>query len=98
VSAAGSSNQPRGPERVERRWSRGPWGIQIETWRLVETRTLPTESACLPLSVLFDDEGEHGAVPCPRNDQADTLETPPDDEITREHPAAYVHYETTEES
>ena len=96
MSAAGSSNQPRGPERVERRWSRGPWGIQIETWRLVETRTLPSESASLPLSVLFDDEGEHGAVPSTRDDQADTLETPPDNEMTGEHPAPYVNGEAEE--
>jgi hypothetical protein len=89
VSAADASQpRPHAADPVERRWSRGPWGIKIETWRLVETRTLPTESACLPLSVLFDDDGgERGAIPCAANDQADTLETPPDDEVTRELPS-----------
>ena len=64
--------------------SRRPGGIEVQTWRLVETRMLPQESAQLPLAVLFDDEGEAGAVPFASNDLADTLETPPGDEITRE--------------
>jgi hypothetical protein len=83
VSAA-SVTVSRIPAPVERRWSRRPGGIEVQTWRLVETRMLPQESAQLPLAVLFDDDGEAGAVPIASNDQADTLETPPGDEITRE--------------
>lgn len=85
MSAAGVPS-PRFPGPVERRWSRRPGGIEIQTWRLVESRMLPRESAQLPLAVLFDDEGEAGALPVALNDQADTLETPPGDEITRESP------------
>jgi hypothetical protein len=86
---------PSTPKKVERRWSRLPWGIEIQTWRLVETRTLPAESASLPLSSLFDDDAELGAVPSAHDDQADTLESPPGEDITRETVApAYIDYET----
>jgi hypothetical protein len=96
MSAAGIT-PPSTPKKVERRWSRLPWGIEIQTWRLVETRTLPAESASLPLSSLFDDDAELGAVPCAHSDQADTLESPPGDDITRENVAsACVNYETEE--
>lgn len=85
--------------QIERRCCRTPWGIKIETWRLVESRTLPTESARLPFSVLFDEGAEMGAVPCATNDQADTLESPPDSEVTREHPAPpHADYQAEEES
>jgi hypothetical protein len=96
MSAAGI-NSPSAPKKVERRWSRLPWGIEIQTWRLVETRTLPAESVSLPLSVLFDDDAELGAVPCAHNDQADTLEWPPSEDITHENLAPpYAGYETEE--
>ena len=98
MSAAGIT-PPSTPKKVERRWSRLPWGIEIQTWRLVETRMLPAESASLPLSALFDDDPDVGAVPCAANDQADTLETPPDENITAEHVApAYASYDTEEKS
>lgn len=82
--SAASVTVSRLPAPVERRWSRRPGGIEVQTWRLVETRLLPQESAQLPLAVLFDDDGEAGAVPTASNDQSDTLETPPGDEITVE--------------
>jgi len=96
MSAAGI-NPPSAPRKLERRWSRLPWGIEIQTWRLVETRTLPAEAEGLPLSALFDDDPDLGAVPSAHNDQADTLESPPGEDITRENVApAYVDYETEE--
>jgi hypothetical protein len=83
--------------QIERSCCRTPVGIKIETWRLVESRTLPTESVRLPFSVLFDENTEMGAVPCVPNGQADTLESPPDSDVTRENPAApYAHYEAGE--
>ena len=96
MSAAGIT-PPSAPKKVERRWSRLPWGIEIQTWRLVETRTLPAESASLPLSALLDDDPDLGAVPCAHNDQADTLETPPGEDVTRENNIApYAGYDTEE--
>lgn len=72
--------------RVERRCRQTPWGIKIETWRLVDTRTLPAESARLPFSLLFHETAgtEVGAVPVAANDQADTLEAVVDGDITAE--------------
>lgn len=88
--------------RVERRCRQTPWGIKIETWRLVDTRTLPSESARLPFSVLFEETAaasELGAVPFAANDQADTLRFAVDGDVTVENPApAYPAYETKEES
>lgn len=84
--------------QIERRCCRTPWGIKIETWRLVESRTLPTESARLPFSVLFDEGAEMGAVPCAANDQADTLESPPDSDVTSENPAPLYADNESEES
>ncbi len=77
------------PKRLERRWSRLPWGIEIQTWRLVQTRTLPAESASLPLAAIFpdDDEAELGAIPADVNEDADTLESSPEGDITQESPA-----------
>jgi hypothetical protein len=76
MTASGNSPPGSAPTSVERRARRLPWGIEVQTWRLVETRTLPTESARLPLSLLFEEEADRGAVPCTQNDQADTLESP----------------------
>jgi hypothetical protein len=87
MSAAGARALASKP--IERRWSRHPWGIEIQTWRLVETRTLPAESTSLPLSALFDDEVEVGAVPSAQNDDADTLETPVEDVTRENHIAPY---------
>lgn len=87
--------------RVERRCRQTPWGIKIETWRLVDTRTLPVESARLPFSVLFEEAAgaEIGALPCALNDQAVTLEAPLDGDETNENPApAYAAYELEEKS
>ena len=39
-----------------------------------------------------------GAVPCATNDQADTLESPPDAEVTRENPAPPYADHQAEES
>jgi hypothetical protein len=85
------------PKKVERRWSKLPWGIEIQTWQLVQTRTLPVESASLPLATLFadDQDTELGAVPSEPNDQADTLESGPEADGTRENPApSYDAYKT----
>jgi hypothetical protein len=89
VSAAAVPPPPAPPKRVERRWSRLPWGIEIQTWQLVRTRTLPAESESLPLAAIFadDEEAELGAVPMDVNDQADTLESSPEGDITQESPA-----------
>jgi hypothetical protein len=86
------------PKKVERRWSRLPWGIEIQTWQLVQTRTLPAESASLPLAAIFadDEEGELGAIPTDANDQADTLESTPEGDITEESPAPSYHTAETE--
>jgi len=48
MSAAGVA-PPVPHTRVERRCRQTPWGIKIETWRLVDTRTLPAESVRLSL-------------------------------------------------
>lgn len=87
MSVAGIT-PPRAPPSIERRWSRRPGGIEIQTWRLIETRMLPEEAEHLPLAVLFDDDGAQGSVPAALLDEADTLETPPGDQIARADPAA----------
>jgi hypothetical protein len=101
MSAAGVV-LPRLPHaRVERRCRQTPWGIKIETWRLVDTRTLPAESARLPFSVLFEEtaSAEVGAIPSAPNDDAVTLEAPVDDDVTNENPApAYAGHETGDKS
>jgi hypothetical protein len=101
MSAAG--DVPSGPHtRVERRCRQTPWGIRIETWRLVDTRTLPAESARLPFSVLFEgpaDATELGAVPSASDDQADTLRLPIDGDVTVEDPpSAYASSKAEEQS
>ncbi|HVZ88936.1 MAG TPA: hypothetical protein VHG72_18350 [Polyangia bacterium] len=87
--------------RVERRCRQTPAGIKIETWRLVDTRTLPAESAGLPFSVLFEeavDVTELGAVPSASNDQADTLRLPVDGDVTVENPPpAYASSDSKEQ-
>lgn len=84
MTTSGNSRPARAPSSLERRARRLPWGIEVQTWRLVETRTLPTESARLPLSLLFDEDTDRGAIPCAPNNLADTLELPAE-EITREN-------------
>ena len=96
MTASGNTPPGSAPTNVERRARRLPWGIEVQTWRLVETRTLPTESARLPLSLLFEDDADRGAVPCAPNDQADTLESPTE-EITQENvPPDYAGYDPEE--
>jgi len=88
----------RGPERrIERRTRLQSWGIEIETWQLVGTRTLPSECARLPLSTIFADP-DQGATPAALTDDDDTLETPIG-EITRENEIApdYVDLGVTSE-
>jgi hypothetical protein len=101
MSAAGVA-PPVPHTRVERRCRQTPWGIKIETWRLVDTRMLPAESARLPFSVLFEepaDATELGAVPSASNDQADTLRLPIDGDVTVEDPPpAYASTEAKEQS
>lgn len=82
--------------RIERRTRLQSWGIEIETWQLVGTRTLPRECARLPLSTIFADPDE-GATPAALTDD-DTLETPIG-EITRENEVApdYLDLEVTAE-
>jgi hypothetical protein len=98
VSAAAVPSPTAPPRKLERRWSRLPWGIEIQTWRLVHTRTLPAESASLPLAAIFadDEEAELGAIPMDANDQADTLESSPEGDITEESPAPSYHADETE--
>jgi hypothetical protein len=72
--------------RIERRTRVQTWGIEIETWQLVGTRTLPPECARLPLSTIFADP-DKGAMPAALTDDDDTLETPIG-EITRENEVA----------
>ena len=81
--------------RIERRTRLQSWGIEIETWQLLATRTLPTECARLPLSTIFDDPNQ-GAVPATLTDDEETLETPIG-EITRENEAAPDYVEITAE-
>jgi hypothetical protein len=81
--------------RIERRTRLQTWGIEIETWQLLDTRTLPTECARLPLSTIFDDPNQ-GAVPATLTDDEETLETPIG-EITRENEAAPDYVEITAE-
>ena len=87
--------------RVERRCRQTPWGMKIETWRLVDTRTLPHESAYLPFFVLFEEPAEAselGAVPCGSDDQADTLRLPVDGDVTVEDPPpAYASSDSKEQ-
>jgi hypothetical protein len=72
--------------RIERRTRLQSWGIEIETWQLVGTRTLPSECARLPLSTIFADP-DQGATPAALTEDDDTLETPIG-EITRENEVA----------
>jgi hypothetical protein len=58
---------------VERRARVLPWGIQVEVWRLVETLTLPTTAASLPIRTLFPDDAS-GALPSAAVDDEKTLE------------------------
>src|SRR5665213_603509 len=83
--------------RIERRTRLQSWGIEIETWQLVGTRTLPSECARLPLSTIFADP-DKGATPAALTDDDDTLETPIG-EITRENEVAtdYVDLKVTSE-
>jgi hypothetical protein len=83
--------------RIERRTRLQSWGIEIETWQLVGTRTLPSECARLPLSTIFADP-DQGATPAALTDDDDTLETPIG-EITRENEVAtdYVDLKVTSE-
>jgi hypothetical protein len=83
--------------RIERRTRLQSWGIEIETWQLVGTRTLPSECARLPLSTIFADP-DQGATPAALTDDGDTLETPIG-EITRENEVApdYLDLEVTAE-
>lgn len=83
--------------RIERRTRLQSWGIEIETWQLVGTRTLPSECARLPLSTIFADP-DQGATPAALTDDDDTLETPIG-EITRENELApdYLDLEVTAE-
>jgi hypothetical protein len=53
-----------------------PWGIEIQLWRLVETRTYPHEAQRLPLSSIFADGESPGAIPNPRGEDENTLESP----------------------
>ncbi|HVV53344.1 MAG TPA: hypothetical protein VHO06_27050 [Polyangia bacterium] len=98
MSSAAVPLPPPAPKRVERRWSRLPWGIEIQTWRLVQTRTLPAESESLPLAAIFadDEEAELGAIPTDANEQADTLESSPEGDITQESPAPAYRADETE--
>jgi hypothetical protein len=73
--------------RVERRCCHTPWGLKIETWRLVHTRTLPAESARLPFALLLEEEtAALGAIPRTATDQDDTLEAPLDGDVTNDRP------------
>lgn len=58
---------------VERRARFLPWGIQVEVWRLVETLTLPTTAASLPIRTLFPDDSG-GALPSACVEDEKTLE------------------------
>jgi hypothetical protein len=53
-----------------------PWGIEIQLWRLVETRTYPHEAQRLPLSSIFSEGESPGALPQPRGEDENTLENP----------------------
>ena len=67
----------------ERRARVLPWGIQVEVWRLVETLTLPSTAATLPINSLFSD-AEAGSLPARTNDEEKTLENTVGDETTLE--------------
>jgi hypothetical protein len=62
---------------TERRAKRYPWGIEIQIWRLVETQTYPASAENLPVSTLFNEPHDPGAVPEPRASN-------PDDDVTLE--------------
>lgn len=68
----------------ERRARVLPWGIEIEVWRLVETISLPTTAATLPITALFPDD-DAGALPSARAGNEITLEHP-FDQHRNEHP------------
>ena len=63
----------------ERRARRLPWGIEIQIWRLVETKILPETAGNLPLSTLLSegkDGDAAGTIPesRPATDEDPTLE------------------------
>lgn len=59
----------------ERRARVLPWGIEIQVWRLVETRILPDSAGNLPLAtLLFGSEDGTGAVAGAAPDDDPTLE------------------------
>jgi hypothetical protein len=62
---------------TERRARRLPWGIEIQTWRLVETQTYPNSVENLTLSTLLKD-AEQGATP--------DAPSSGDDDVTLENP------------
>jgi hypothetical protein len=71
-------------ERFERRARRQPWGIEIELWRLVDTRTYPNEAERLPLSYIFAEDTRSNAHPAsPRHDE-DTLDNQGDESTLEE--------------
>lgn len=74
----------------ERRARVLPWGIQVEVWRLVETLTLPTTAATLPINSLFS-EPETGAVPTRTIDDEKTLENPVVEETTVESEVEFAY-------
>jgi hypothetical protein len=73
---------------IERRARSLPWGIQVEIWEHVDTRTYPKDAARLPISCLFDEDDDSGALPAAEADDEDTLEMPSLEETTRETPFA----------
>lgn len=62
---------------IERRATVRPWGIELQIWRLVDTRTLPSVSVQLPIATLLDPADD---LPPPASDEDDdtdeTLEAP----------------------
>ncbi len=67
----------------ERRARVLPWGIEVQVWRLVETLTLPSTAATLPINSLFPEPGA-GAIPSSTIDDERTLENPVVDESAAE--------------
>jgi len=58
----------------ERRARLRPWGIEVQVWRLVETRTFPSTAAKLSLAALLSDAKPPDAVPGNYEDDEPTLE------------------------
>jgi hypothetical protein len=63
-----------GSDGLERRTRVVPWGIEVQTWRLIETRTFPREAAKLPLATLFAWGDPPGSVPAAQSEDEKTLE------------------------